>query len=559
MILRHVKPLPRTGRSRFLSAALLAGIASLLLLHAAPAQTPPAPSPTPAGEPVKIPYNEDPNVPGLSREERIKRQEAYIKKRIGEAAEKRKQEQQQRIDQAKSQQNNPSAQAADAAKNVPASALKSVGIGKLPAPGAPGAPGAKGPAGVAKPGAAPAPGTGPASVVAQLKRTRPTDDEDGGTTETFALPLMTLYVYPGSVTVQKGKQFSTECRLLNLMGSRADRVDLLLSYPPLFVEPVSIHQDAVRDRLAEPPVWGIDRASGLILYRAKFSAPVDSLDMQVIEIVWRAIKPTEDLDLSLKSSRGRSAAYLGEHRLTENYLGDDGLLMGGIVRITEPGAKAAVPVANRLIDDARRPVSAALTGIENPGADPPALRIRYDHAKVYEPGQWVKFEIELDNPDRASFDDLRLVLSYDPAQMEIIDTDDGNWIREGVNILDGPFRDDWKWNVHLTNEVDEDKGRIVYHMGTTDLTARPSGVLVRILGRIKALAADPLLTWVPQPAGSPEAFPPGTAISLLGKNLLAGAGAKTSPGGKQTLAAGEFRSPELPQGSKADPSLYRSR
>ena len=72
----------------------------------------------------------------------------------------------------------------------------------------------------------------------------------------------------------------------------------------------------------------IDRAGGEIHYSVSLLDPIDAHDARLIDVVWRALRPAENLQVSLWSDRYESRAYLGLKLLTENEFGPRGALSG---------------------------------------------------------------------------------------------------------------------------------------------------------------------------------------------------------------------------------------
>ncbi|MBI3736867.1 hypothetical protein HY256_10190, partial [Candidatus Sumerlaeota bacterium] len=180
---------------------------------------------------------------------------------------------------------------------------------------------------------------------------------------------------------------------------------------------------------------------------------------------------------------------------------------------------------------------------------PPVLWLDYERRDEYKPGQWIVINFELENPEGAAFDELRFALRYDPDTLEFQDTDQRNWIRTGINLLDGPFRETWDWDTHIKNEIQPKSGLIDYRMGRKALRHFPSGTVARGIARVKKPAHEPLFEWVLNPGE--EKLKPTTGVYLLGENLIERY-AKEFTIEAESAAA---HAPGLPE--KADPAIYR--
>lgn len=58
---------------------------------------------------------------------------------------------------------------------------------------------------------------------------------------------------------------------------------------------------------------------------------------------------------------------------------------------------------------------------------------------VVSPGEEFALDVVLNNPSNEGLVGIGIWIKYNPALLNVIDTDTGNWITEGVNILDGPY------------------------------------------------------------------------------------------------------------------------
>ncbi len=449
--------------------------------------------PPPAPQPPAISPEMDPNAPGLSRQDRIKRQEAWIRQKLSEA------------------------------KNPPPTAPKippSQAEQEKPAPERPNNPPPTAPAGV--PGAPPQPPppvplkspavpVNPVYVSGSKKgppKGQPLDKDP------FGFHKVALYVLPGTVTVAEGESFKTEVRMLCMDKLLVDRLELVLKYQPGIMYPVAIHQDGIAHRLAGEPEWGMDREAGVIHYSAEFTPPIEALEATLIEVVWKALAPAEGIALELADGEKQSRLMSGGTALNENEFGTAGGTTGATVRILARGGK--VPTGDRMVEDSVSDFSPALASLGSLEVRPPVLWLDYERQAEYKPDQWIIMDVQIENADAAVFDEVRLALEYDPEVLEIADTDRRNWIKTGVNILDGPFREKWDWDTHLTNEVNARAGTIQYRMSHVSARREASGVVARIVARIKKPAQEPLLKWK---LDSGEAKPT-TGVYLLGQNLF---------------------------------------
>ena len=110
---------------------------------------------------------------------------------------------------------------------------------------------------------------------------------------------------------------------------------------------------------------------------------------------------------------------------------------------------------------------------------PTTLRLIPSESQV-QVGDQMDVFILLDNPDQVTFDAVALYLRYDPRVLKVIDSDNNNWITEGINIHDGDYQKDFNLEFCRANQVNPDQGEIVYSMETFHEPISASGVFARI-------------------------------------------------------------------------------
>jgi hypothetical protein len=114
----------------------------------------------------------------------------------------------------------------------------------------------------------------------------------------------------------------------------------------------------------------------------------------------------------------------------------------------------------------------------------------YPSVETVSEGREFDYLIELDNPNRVDFDEITLLLGFNPKYLTPRDYDAGNYIRSGVNVFDGDYHDDFPWNHHRRNEIDPGKGYILYRMGTLRSALNSSGVVASIRFRARSATGE---------------------------------------------------------------------
>lgn len=497
---------------------------------APPAAAPPAnPAAAPAATPEAFNFSPetDPNAPGLSRDERIKRQEVFIKNRLNQQRQTQAVENKKKLEEM-AKQDKGEGEGVERPNNPPP-VDPNTGIA------------------VVNPNAPPVEDEKAKLVVYKIVK------KEGGILgeDPWGFHKIAFYQFPASIVAKEGEAFVTTSKMINMDRTAPDRVDLLIRYPKEHIAPISIHQDAIGDKLAEKPDWGIDEALGEIRFSARFTEPLDAIDTPLIQISWRALRAAESVSIEMHHGERTSQAWRGEKMLTGNEFGPVGALAGTSVRVIAPDT--AVPTGFRLVEDpSLEGFAPALASLGSLDDHPPVLWLDYERRESYEAGQWIVADVVLANENSSPFDELRFALKFDPAVLEIADTDERNWIRSGTNILDGLFRETWDWDTHTKNSADAATGMIVYQMGRSDFRRQPSGVVARIFMRVKQPATEPLFKWVLNPGE--EDLKPTTGVYLMGENLIERHAERTAPQEMILLGA---RAVTSDPGEKADPALYR--
>lgn len=104
-------------------------------------------------------------------------------------------------------------------------------------------------------------------------------------------------------------------------------------------------------------------------------------------------------------------------------------------------------------------------------------------------GSQFTLDMNLSNPTPEQLVALNVWLSFDPTYLEVVDTDTGNWITTGINVLDGPYHSAFNWDYHDHNTADNASGRIGYGEGSFATDVFGNGTFAQI----KFLAKAPVL------------------------------------------------------------------
>ncbi len=256
----------------------------------------------------------------------------------------------------------------------------------------------------------------------------------------------------------EGGEFVTDVELANPTSREIDRVRMVIDYNPAFVEPISINDSALLDKLGASPIARVDRALGQIFYEVDLANPVVELDVPLIFITWIAKKPV--LNTGIRFGRTReglySELYEGESKvLGAPYEDGDGTVSLGLRVIpSDQGEALLMQEEPQLYLGSDERVGGVLLAIRAPEQTP----------RVGEP---FTMDIVMDNLAYSQIDGLSMMIQFDPEVLTIVDSDLDNWITLGTNILDGPSRTMFPWDYHMANAVYGARGLIEYRVGTS--------------------------------------------------------------------------------------------
>ncbi len=105
-------------------------------------------------------------------------------------------------------------------------------------------------------------------------------------------------------------------------------------------------------------------------------------------------------------------------------------------------------------------------------------------------------DMVLSNPIPEQLVALNVWLSFDPAYLEVVDTETGNWITDGINVLDGLYHSSFNWDFHGQNTADNTAGTISYGEGSFATDVFGSGTFAQIHFLTKALVSDTRIDYV---------------------------------------------------------------
>jgi hypothetical protein len=209
-------------------------------------------------------------------------------------------------------------------------------------------------------------------------------------------------------------------------------------------------------------------------YFVTLSEPYAPTTTTLITVLWKALNPI--LYSEIRLDEGPDATRIGLDR--GNLLGyaAGARREGG----TLPGAVIVAPE-----NDSPRTLMPPFGDVALAGIDEKVhLRLEAESESVAAGQEWV-VGVALRNDATLPFNNLRFRILFDPTKLKVLDWHNGNWIREGTNIYDGFAHAEYPFEVHFANRADNERGVILYHVGTQEARFFPTGELARI--RFEAL------------------------------------------------------------------------
>lgn len=426
----------------------------------------------------------------MTREERIRQHHEKIQKILEENRRKTAEQE---------------AQKAAAGTPTPAPAA-----GSAPAPtppavgGAPhvvsGTPLPAGPVGTLAPGA-PRPGATPPPAAAAAS-------PKGARSESRTI----MFFRPFDSTVYVGETFATDVVADSKEGN-IDEISFLLRYPKAILNPLAVDHSDITLYSAGEIEYANDPERGELYMRIPLASPQKFVSRPVVRIIWEALKISQGADIEFGSSGDRrTGLYIHGENVLGTFTGTNDGVINATVMVRGITRRENV----HKLDDKGLLISTSRD-------EPPKPNLTYElrtRRESVRAGEEFEVSVVLNNPDDAPFDHVQLYMQFDPADLEVIDSDRGNWIREGTNILDGFAHENFIFDWHRTNSADNKRGIIVYDCAREMDSMRAAGTVARVRFRALRTTSRSDITLVNNGKnGSPTTDVRLTGVSLLANRL----------------------------------------
>jgi len=219
----------------------------------------------------------------------------------------------------------------------------------------------------------------------------------------------------------------------------------------------------------------VNQSKGDLYYSAHLRETISKTTTTLMTIKWRALNPIFYSEIGFVT--GDDGTRIGTSE--RNILGyvaagkrEGGVLPGIIMvsprddsprKIIPPFGEIAVASINEFV----------------------TLQLEADSESVAEGQEW-EVGLILRNKASLPFNDLHVKVLFDPTKLQAVDWHQGNWVRQGINIHDGFAHETYPFDVLRANSADNERGEILYHVGSRAARMYPSGVFAKI--RFRALA-----------------------------------------------------------------------
>ncbi len=331
-----------------------------------------------------------------------------------------------------------------------------------------------------------------------------------------------------NVSVLENKTFVTRLALYNPKSSAFSQVDASIKFDPLLIRPIGVDDSATSSNLQSPTRVMVDQGRGLLSIAADFKEPRSDSFLTLAKIQWKALAPVSNTPVAFVNTTDNPSGVF-------NLQGENILHMRGDGTVESSknagllDATISIEAANgsiELAETSNNPFSAvALATNINAGTAEGGVQLSLKPRKLnVHVGEDFLVDVLYRNPRQADMDSVKLQVRFDPEILNVIDTDEGNWISRGVNIFDGAYHEQLPFDYHRKNIAYNNLGLIVYEMGFGSRSPVPTeGVMATIKFRANAPAASTVVAFS---ADENESTAPGTAITFLGFDLIGKPGAR---------------------------------
>lgn len=294
-----------------------------------------------------------------------------------------------------------------------------------------------------------------------------------------------LLFNPMDSIVDVGERFETDVQAETKEGE-IDEISLFIKYPRHVLNPLALNHTALDPYVKDKIDYEFNPDNGTIYLHAELKQPQRFAQKQLISLVWEALEPTDGAEISYQfgDTKYSTGLYLNGTNLLGTMAGSDDGIIKSTVQVMGPRTKSTLTQ----LDDGVLIGSPTVASIDDRPGDDISLELRPSSTSV-NAGETFDVDIILKNPGEERIDRVRLYLQYNPAALEVVDSDTGNVVTRGINIRDSVARNEFAFDYYRFNTADNTNGTIVYEVSASNSQVRGSGKLATIT--MKALEAAP--------------------------------------------------------------------
>jgi hypothetical protein len=302
--------------------------------------------------------------------------------------------------------------------------------------------------------------------------------------------------------VNQGDTFVSEVMLFNIDQNPIDRIRLALRYDRRFIEPVRIFDTSLAGMIDGAPKFSINDRDSIINYDVKLSRPLAAPESTPLRILWKALRPTPFTGIDFKFSPlekpedEHTAIYVRD----VNILGirddvEDGVLSGGLMIEVPKGTQKTLQGKEEELKDIYLGSVASDSKV--------GLVLTAPKGRL-EVGDDFIVKVKLNNPEGTLVDAINFFVLFDPRVLRVIDEDKFNYIVNGVNVHEGPYHHNFPWDMHVLNDVSNERGQIQFAMSLSNGNTLPSRTIADIHFKAIAPAETTEVAFVKGRPGAPK-------------------------------------------------------
>jgi len=332
-----------------------------------------------------------------------------------------------------------------------------------------------------------------------------------------------LMFSPPSLSLKEGDTADVSLLLHNPQLEAADHLFLALQYDPLMLKVTKLDLEPLLPWFEGRPVIQFDARKGVLVVEAYFNKPLRWHQQSLMNLKIEALQPVPTTRMRLrpwKFSGQRQEQPSGLYLERRNVLGlqrirDDGLVPLDVEIVVDPASIAEVE-ARSLEAEIARAADPLVFGRGARGGIELTLKAATTQLQV---GDEVEVDVDFLNPASSDLDYVRVLIAFDPAVFEAVDSDEGNAITRGVNLREGN-RSLFPFDYNVVNDVSNQRGRAEYRMGFTGSTRWPrEGTLATLRLRARGAVRSTEVRFLREGEEKLVAGH-GTAVRFIGRDVL---------------------------------------